>query len=166
MSICEISLLDQILYGIGSDSHNRLERFTDEVAEMGWTFDELLDVYSGLDLPNAQPNFKVFYTALERAAPKFTGGEITLYRGTSLETLEEYGEGICWTTNFDLAVKFANLCCSGRYKISGAIDRTPVVLGMTASPEDIIYHHTNDREENEALIKPNLERKVLILEQN
>lgn len=168
MSICEISLLDQILYGIGSDSHNRLERFTDEVAEMGWTFEELLDIYSGLDRPNAQCNFKLFYDAIERTAPEYDGpvnpqGVVALYRGTSLETRKEYGAGLCWTTDYDTAVQFASLCCSGGYRFMGATDRTPAILAMPARPEDIIYRHVNDRDEDEVLIKPYLGWKSFII---
>ena len=147
------ALLGDIIYGPGADSHNMLSRFTEEVASMDWPFKELLGFYSGLDRPIAQENFELFYNALERTAPPYQGGDMYLFRGTSLETLKEHGAGLCWTTSGEVANQFANLCCSGRYQFMGAIDKTPVVLEDYFDPDEILYCHTNERGEQEVLLK-------------
>jgi hypothetical protein len=139
-----------------SDSQYRLNPFLYDQNALAyhWEVDELLELLSGADVPMAQKGFEVFYEAMLEAMPKYDGEDLMLYRGTSLETIEEYGAGLFWTTNRKTALDFANMCVSIRYKIVfGAIDKTPCIISRLATPEEIMYHYTNTRLEDEVFLK-------------
>lgn len=136
------------------DSQDRLSAFDEDAALLNWSFNELLEIYSSADVPNRQPNFHTLHRELARKAPQYKGDELRIYRGTSFETLAAHGVGHVWTTDLKVAEKFAEQCCSGRYAfIFGCIDQHPVVLSAVVSPDNVIIHHENDRNEDEVLIK-------------
>jgi len=143
------------------DSETRLTPFSEEAAKLDWTFEELLDIFSGADVPSSQPNFDIFYSLLEKLAPKMTPKmtpkNYTIFRGTSMETLEKHGPGLIWTEDKKVALQFANLSCSSRYRlVFGAIDKTPAILEMLLSEDRVFYAHTNGRGEQEIFLKRNI----------
>lgn len=126
--------------------------FDERVAAMNWTKKELLSLYSNLECPQAQANFDIFYSKLEELSDSKEKGTITLYRGTSLESVEKYGIGHSWTTNKETAEFFANRAVTNYQRLYDTIDETPCVLTMTISKQDIIAS-IDSRSEEEILIK-------------
>jgi len=117
------------------------------------TFEELLDLYGGCDIPQSHPDFPEFWKRLVQLSPDIEYQPMTLFRGTSLETLDTHGSGYIWTPDRERAIRFAHLCVSPRYRIYfRTIDKNPIVLETTTSK--IIHNHTNDRQEKETFIEP------------
>lgn len=152
-----------IIYG----SEERLNPFRGKALNLDWTFEELLDLLCSADIPTAQKNFKNFYKLLEQKAPKPKWGRrkrLTLYRGTSQESLEKHGAGYFWTPDQDLALKFANHCCSKRYTLFfQTVDRTPIVLQSIVPVEQVLFSHINDRGEKEVFLKKDYLDKISYL---
>jgi len=141
------------------DSQNRLFPYQSELS-----FKDMVELYSCLDLPASQVNWGIFWKDFKKLAPKYNGPEMQLFRGTSLETLGRFGsQPYIWTPSRELAVWFANHCCSPRYRLFGAVDRTPALLSYKASPSEIIYDHTNGRGESETFIEINDGTMVSVL---
>ena len=132
------------------DSEARLSFY-----EGGLEFEDLLELYSMSDRPQAQePGFSIWYEDFLEKAPLHEIREpIKLYRGTSFETVEHYKNPIMWTRDKNLAEWFANHCVSIRYQLFGGIDRTPLILEHTFNPNEIIYAHKNGRDEDEVFVK-------------
>lgn len=119
-----------------------------------WSFNELLEFYSSSDVPANQKGYALWFSTFLKAAPSYGGEGQQLYRGTSLETLQEFGFGDVWSTDKETALKFSKLCCSIWYRLFGAKDRTPILLKYTFEARDIVYSHVNGRGESEVFVNP------------
>lgn len=133
-------------------NHQALFFFDERVASLNWTQDELLGIYSMLECPQAQVNFSLFFKRLTELSENQEDEVVTIYRGTSLESLERYGIGHSWSFSKRTATQFAYRSVNNYQELYDAIDKTPCVLKMSINKKDIIAS-INNRNEEEVLIK-------------
>jgi len=121
-----------------------------------FSFNEMLDFYVSCERPAASMMFPFFWEDFKRMAPKnrHQDGYMKIYRGTSHESFNRYGPGYVWTCQRELAEDFAKVACSQTYAQMNAIDRNILVLEGIVRKRNVVYHHINNRSEDELFIEP------------
>ncbi|MEO2014668.1 MAG: hypothetical protein ABGZ53_09880, partial [Fuerstiella sp.] len=145
--------LDDVIYGVGVDSTNRIDAIMDAVAQydnqMFWPI--VNRYWSSCDLTwHAQEELRRLLLAhgrgvdhLDDAATQFYESlpdTVTIYRGCNLDRID----GLSWTTDEEVAVGFAKGHRSNRVPF-------PVVASTTVQKSEI-YSVSDNREESEVLV--------------